>query len=113
MLHAKVWGTTEEIFDNGSVEIHRIYVKKGGYCSKHKHQYKYNNFYIESGSLEISIFRDNLIDSTTLSGAESTSIEPNVYHMFRAIEDTVAYEIYYTELKKDDIIRENVGGFIQ
>jgi len=30
--------------------------------------------------------------------------------MFTALQDTVAYEIYYSEPISNDIIRENCGG---
>ena len=37
-------------------------------------------------------------------------IKPQEYHKFIALEDTVAYEIYWTELDSNDIVRENCGG---
>mgnify|MGYP000713293983 FL=1 len=40
----KVWGKTANIFSNPNFEVHRIEVNKGGYCSKHKHKYKFNAF---------------------------------------------------------------------
>ena len=39
MIAGKVWGMTENIFSNHNFEFHRIEVKKGGFCSKHKHVY--------------------------------------------------------------------------
>ena len=47
MKAGKVWGDTVNIFSNHNFEFHRIQVKKGGYCSKHKHLHKFNGFYIE------------------------------------------------------------------
>lgn len=110
MKYSKVWGTTELIFKKNNVEVHRIEVNKGGYCSKHCHEYKYNEFYVESGKLEISVFDGEFIDETVLCDGESTSVAPLKYHKFEAKEDTIAYEIYYVELSSDDIIREIPGG---
>ena len=44
----KIWGSTELILANSSLEFHRIDFKKGGVCSKHKHKYKWNGFYCMS-----------------------------------------------------------------
>jgi len=114
MKRGKIWGNTSTLFDKNNVEIARIEVNKGGYCSKHIHKYKYNLFFIESGSLEVTIYRNDadtiLEDVTVLKSGDSTYVEPGVYHMFRALEDTVAYEIYWVELDPNDIVRESVGG---
>ena len=112
MKQGKIWGETELIFKNCNFEIHRIKIKKGGYCSKHLHQHKYNMFFVEKGELEIYIEKNDyqLIDEVTLKDGEKTNVKPNEYHFFMAKEDTTAYEIYYTEQITDDIIRKNHGG---
>ena len=40
MFAGKVWGNTELIHANGVLEFHRINIKQGGTCSKHKHNFK-------------------------------------------------------------------------
>lgn len=111
MISGKVWGNTEAIFGHNGVSIHRIEVKKGGSCSKHYHTHKYNRFFIERGILRISVWQKDysLIDETILSSGQSTEIKPGLFHEFVALEDTVAYEIYYTKLEEDDIVRETCG----
>tara|TARA_B100002019_G_C21274529_1_gene604528 strand:- start:5596 stop:5943 length:348 start_codon:yes stop_codon:yes gene_type:complete len=108
----KIWGETELLFSKNNVEIHRIETVSGGYCSKHKHNSKYNAFFVEKGSLKITIWKNDydLIDETILKAGDITSVKPNEFHMFTALEDTVAYEIYWSELISEDIIRENCGG---
>jgi len=32
-----------------------------------------------------------------------------VYHQFEVLEDCLAFELYYSELIGDDIVRESVG----
>ena len=116
MKSGKIWGTTEKILSNDAFEWHKIDIVKGGYCSEHFHEYKYNAFYVESGKLKISIFKDNvkidndLIDETILKAGDRMTVEPNQFHMFEALEDTVAYETYWATLRHDDIIRRTVGG---
>ena len=53
--HGKVWGNTKNIFCKNNVEVHRIEAQKGGYSSKHKHNYKYNAFFVERGRLIIYV----------------------------------------------------------
>tara|TARA_Y100001973_G_C5160822_1_gene313413 strand:- start:32 stop:385 length:354 start_codon:yes stop_codon:yes gene_type:complete len=111
-IQGKVWGETQSIFNKNNVEIHRIETNKGGFCSKHKHQYKYNAFFIEKGKMKITCWKNDydLIDETIISDLQMTVVPPNEYHMFEALEDTVAYEIYWVELNEKDIVRENCGG---
>ena len=114
ITRGKVWGNTSMIFHENNVEMSRIEVKKGGYCSKHKHQHKFNLFFIEKGILKITVYRQDagqtMEDITILKDRDSTYVEPSLFHCFEALEDTVAYEIYWTELDVNDIERETVGG---
>ena len=50
----KIWGSTELILANSSLEFHRINFKKGGVCSKHKHEWKWNGFYVMEGEMKIN-----------------------------------------------------------
>lgn len=112
-IQGKIWGQTQLLFLKNNVEINRIVVKKGGFCSKHKHNYKFNAFLVESGKLKIRIWKNDydLVDETILLNQELTIVKPQEYHMFEAIEDTVAYEIYWVELISNDIDRSNCGGY--
>ena len=108
----KVWGKTKLIFRNVNVEIHRIEAMKDGYCSKHKHEHKFNKFFVESGLFQVDVWQEDyaLIDTTILKAGESTTVKPGCDHMFKALEDSVVYEIYWVELDGKDIIRETIGG---
>ena len=116
-IQGKVWGKTSPVFFGNNVEIHRIEGKKGGFCSKHKHNAKYNMFFVESGKLEVTVFKDYgsevLEDVTVLGPQTSTTVAPGDMHQFRVLEDCVAYEIYWVELSATDIERENVGGYVK
>lgn len=110
----KIWGSTECLFNKNNAEIHRIEVKKGGFCSLHKHEHKHNLFYVEHGRLQVIIYRTDagkqIEDRTILEQGDMTFVQPGELHLFEALEDTIAFEIYYAELNPNDIIRENCGG---
>jgi hypothetical protein len=52
----------------------------------------------------------DLIDDTILYSGDMCSIKPGTYHEFHGLADSVVYEIYYTELLNEDIVRENTGS---
>ena len=112
MKSSKIWGTTSSIFQLNNVEVHRIEIEPGGYCSKHSHKFKYNMFYVESGTLEIKQWKTDseLVDRTILTMGEQTSVPPDTFHQFKALEKTIAYEIYWVSLEPNDIKRETCGG---
>ena len=112
MIAGKVWGSTALLESNSSLEFHRITVVKGGRCSQHLHQHKWNGFFVESGSLLIRVWRNNydLVDETVLTAGQYTRVAPGEYHQFEALADTVAFEIYWAgELAGSDIVRRTVG----
>lgn len=108
----KVWGTTQSLIANGNFSIHRLEINKNSFCSKHKHLYKYNKFYIESGELEVTIWKNDykLVDKIILKSGESTTINPGEYHQFESKTDCIVYEIYWVALDENDIQRDSVGG---
>ena len=109
----KVWGLTQHIFGHNDVSIHRVEIKPGGMCSKHQHEHKWNAFWIESGELEIDVWKNDydLIDKTIVSAGQITKVPPGEYHRFinNSNKLCIAYEIYWTKLDENDIIREDVG----
>ena len=111
MKAGKMWGQTELLEANGMLEFHRIEAVAGGVCSKHKHKFKWNGFYVESGKLLIRVWKNgyDLVDETTLTAGQYTKVAPGEYHQFEAVEDTVAFELYWAEFDHNDIERETVG----
>ena len=112
MKSGKSWGVSELIFNNDVMEVHRIAVLSGGYCSLHKHDMKWNMFYVEDGEIIIEVSKNDydLVDKTLLKSGQKTTVKPGEYHRFRALKDTIAYEIYYTGSLSEDIIRKDHGG---
>ena len=112
MIAGKEWGQTELIHANGVLEFHRIDFRAGGVCSKHKHQFKWNGFYVMSGRMKVSVWQkdqQDLVDETILGPGDFTRVKPGYMHQFEGIEDGVAFELYWAEFNHDDIQRETVG----
>lgn len=115
MIFGKIWGKTELIHSNSSFEFHRIEFKKGFKCSEHKHNFKWNGFFIESGKMLIRVWQtdqENLVDTTILEAGQFTTVKPGLFHQFEGIEDGVAFEIYWAEYDSNDITRRTVGSKI-
>lgn len=111
MKQGKVWGETEEIFVNGTVSVNYLTIKEGGFCSKHKHNFKSNRFYVINGGLKVKIWtKEGIEDETALGPGESCNIEPGVFHQFKAPIDTECIEIYEAKLHEPDIERKSTGG---
>ena len=84
MKAGKIWGQTELIHANGVLEFHRIEFKKNVACSKHKHKFKWNGFFVESGKMMVRVWQKDydLVDETILNPGEFTQVKPGVYHQF-------------------------------
>ena len=111
MRQGKNWGYTTEFFRNAMVSAHHLEINEGGYCSEHRHKHKYNQFYILSGILELTIWHDDKVpDVTVIEGGQSTAIPPGFYHKFKALIKCEAIEIYQVLLIEPDIERRTKGG---
>ena len=107
----KVWGQTELVHANGVLEFHRIEYKKGGVCSKHIHEYKWNGFFVESGEMLVRVWQKDydLVDETILKAGDFTKVKTGVLHQFEGLKDGVAFELYWAQFDHNDIKRETVG----
>lgn len=110
MKFGKVWGITELIAECAALEFHRLEIRTGGYCSKHRHATKWNGFFLESGRLLIRTWNGELEDVTVLTAGQFSSVAPGYFHQFEALEDCVAFELYWSQYASDDIERVSVGG---
>ena len=112
MVSGKTWGITQQIVKKpGLFEWHRIAVNKGHVCSKHKHKTKWNGFFVESGILKVSVWKPTgTLDITLIGAGNYMEVPPGEYHRFEAVEDVVAYEIYWAQLEDHDIERVEEGN---
>lgn len=110
----KIWGETHPVLITPLIEIHHVFGKANGFCSRHKHAHKWNGFFVIRGKLEIDIWANDydLIDRTIVGPSQFTTVSPGEYHQFRipADADCEFLEIYYLEPLGEDIIRDSVGG---
>ena len=114
MKAGKIWGETELLHANGVLEFHRIQFKEKTQCSKHKHQFKWNGFYVESGELLVRVWsREDEIDvdvvDTILKPGDFMQVKPGLYHQFEGVKAGIAFELYWAEFNHNDIIRQTFG----
>jgi len=111
LKQGKIWGATDEFFRNAIVSAHYLEIKKNGYSSKHRHAHKFNVFYVISGELEITIWRDRgMKDVTVVKEGGVTGVSPGFYHRFKGLTDVRCVEIYQVILQEPDIERCDHGG---
>lgn len=93
------------------MELHRIEVAAGGYCSVHHHAHKWNGFYVERGELLVKVWQPSgTLDETRLGPSDTLRVPPGVKHQFVALTDCLAFEAYSLDPLTEDIVRESVGG---
>ena len=116
MKSGKVWGNTELIEHNSSLEFHRIEFKANHCCSEHYHKTKWNGFFVESGTMIIKTWANEprpeqpmLCDQTVLHAGEYFKVEPGKWHQFIGVNDGVAFELYWSEFDANDIVRRTQG----
>ena len=108
----KVWGTTTQIEANGSLEFHRIEFKANYQCSEHYHSTKSNGFFVEQGKMLIKTWPENteIVDTTLLNAGDYMEVPAGVWHQFVGVTDCIAFELYWSEFDRDDIVRRSQGS---
>jgi mannose-6-phosphate isomerase-like protein (cupin superfamily) len=110
-IQGKFWGSTRCFFENSTSEVHYIEANKGGYCSRHYHQDKWNRFIVLEGKLKITIYKESDEDVTVLTDGMFSDVPPGVEHRFEALENSKALEVYWVnDLDPKDIVRKDTGG---
>lgn len=115
-LKAKVWGTTESVVLTQSIQIDRIVVSEGGFCSWHFHQNKSNGFYVVQGALEIEWDDGHSASRKRISpDIPFLEVAEQKCHRFRGLAaQTIAFEYYIARenatIDIHDIVRLEDGG---
>lgn len=114
MIAGKVWGTTQLLLATPMLEVHRLVVLSGSYCSLHKHEGRWNAFLVTKGRLYIEVHQKDypLVDTTVAEPGDVTTVPPGLLHLFRTDgEGAECFELYYPpSLGSEDIVRQAVGG---
>ncbi len=117
MQEEKIWGTTELVFDSFSATVNVLHVKKGGVCSWHYHDRKYNHFHVISGRFAVRFRPGGKLTQVEMLPGESLTIYPGPEHRheFEALEDSVVVETCFVKdersIDPNDIHRLRLGYY--
>lgn len=112
----KTWGLSRNLYEDEQVELVHIIVRRGGYSSRHKHQYKHNAFFVVRGRLLLCCYGSGGVRRHILSSHDGPySVPAGTEHRFVAMDsNTIAYEFYIAipgdPIDPSDIVRCDRGG---
>ena len=90
-----------------------LFIKAGSQLSLQYHEKKDEAFFVQSGSLELVLGRGGEQTVVRMGPGDSRHITPGTVHRFRALTDTLLFEVSTPELEdvvriEDDYGREGV-----
>ena len=80
-----------------------LFVRKGARLSHQYHRMKEEHFYIQSGTIEVTLGDGETERVLTMHPGDKLHIPPGTRHRVRGIEDTLIFEVSSPEL--DDVVR--------
>lgn len=116
MKSGKAWGLTKLLLSVPGVEVHRIEIEAGGFCSKHHHRTKFNAFIVEKGVLKVKVWKKSgTVDVTELFESDVLVVPPGEDHQFlvepsKHEPPVIVYEVYWSQMDPNDIVRSSTGG---
>jgi len=103
----KTWGEKWNIFQNDLCEVSVLELKSYRRCSWHKHQTKFNQFFVLDGTLFIKV-KDGI---ARIEKGQIFTTRPGEMHEFQTgAEGALVQEIMYVKYDPEDIERETLGG---
>ena len=105
----KVWGFKIRMLETATTVVDLLTLKKGGFCSWHYHDFKYNLFIVLEGKvlIETEDYTKVLVKN------DYYAVSPKIKHRFIAKSKAKLMEVMYTNpVLEDDIIRLHQGGLI-
>lgn len=103
----KSWGEKWSIFLNDTCEVSVLYLSALNRCSWHKHQSKYNLFFVVQGTIEIK----TEWGIATVDQCQIFTTKPGEWHEFRTTNsDAIVIECMYVQYDHSDIERATLGG---
>jgi len=115
-VQPKIWGKTRPVFANANCEVHHASIDPNTWCSRHFHQWKWNQFYVMSGELLVHYFDSEISthpkNTYRVGAGEQFKVPPGQWHKFEAVGSPVELiEVYWAEeVLAGDIIRADTGG---
>jgi len=106
----KTWGQKWAIFKNDTCETSVLYLNPGQRCSWHKHQSKYNMFFVVAGDINVK----HEWGTTHVAQGQTFTTAPGEWHEFQTINvPATIIEVMYVQYNDDDIERKTLGGPIE
>ncbi len=103
----KTWGEKTNIFQNDLCEVSVLELQPGQRCSWHRHQSKYNQFYV----LEGEIFILTEWGPAVVEKGQTFTTKPGEWHEFQTTDKcAIVIETMYVKYEESDIERETLGG---
>lgn len=115
-VEKKAWGLTRCTHLSDNTLVFHASVVAGGYCSEHYHMFRYNDFYVLSGTLLVIVFdkSDGQVSTEyALEAGQRMTVPPGIWHYFLAVTPVELLETYWLDAAKiapDDIVRRSIGG---
>lgn len=114
-VREKIWGETWQVVQTPNFELWYLNINPKSYCSRHRHELKWNQFVVSSGKLLVHIYqegKDAPVQTYELNPGQGLKVPPGVWHRFETgVERCVAVEAYWVDnVDPDDIDRKDVGG---
>lgn len=114
MKAGKIWGETQVLLSTPAIEVHQLRIIPNAWCSLHRHQSRWNAFYVTAGQLLVHVRAKgyDLDDTTVLRAGEFTTVPPGLWHKFETQgEGAECIEVYYpAAMGIEDIERQGAGG---
>ena len=103
----KSWGEKENIFCNDLCEVSVLRLEPMNRCSWHRHQAKFNLFYVLEGSILIKMDEAPV----RVDRGQTFTTRPGEWHEFQTGEHpALVIEVMYVKYEAEDIERQSVGG---
>jgi quercetin dioxygenase-like cupin family protein len=110
----KAWGRVRHIFDTPQCAVSVLEVERGGYSSRHFHEYRVNRFLVQSGCIEVVEYDGASEKRTRLNPGDVHDVNAGIVHKFDVIESGIVVEVYWPAIGVSfkDIKRLDIGGLV-
>ena len=108
----KAWGRVRHLFDTPQCAVSVLEVVKGGYSSRHYHEWRINRFLVQSGQIEVVHYNGSIEERFVLNPGDVHDVPAKVVHRFEVIEPGIVIEVYWPAagVTITDIKRLDTGG---
>ncbi len=103
----KSWGAKWTLFQNDLCEVNILYLNPQNRCSWHRHQAKFNQFFVIEGEIHVK----TEYGTAKVEKNQIFTTNPGGFHEFQTKEmPAIIQEIMFVKYDPSDIERETLGG---